>query len=186
MLPSWCFLSNGSRSTSPAWGTTSTWPTTSSRPFSCSRYSPSLLVLLPLPPHCPLKLAGSASPEGALHQASPARSRVRGPGEAGLPLAGREEEGLLQERCLIRASACYAGVRRERQSGRRTRRQGRAWETSVHLGRLRQAWLGCPGGGERSFGKASQGQVTGLAATEGELGPPAWKSLTLRCHGEQG
>uniref|UniRef100_A0A8C0CFN9 CLN6 transmembrane ER protein n=1 Tax=Balaenoptera musculus TaxID=9771 RepID=A0A8C0CFN9_BALMU len=37
---SWCFLSSGFRSTSPAWGTTSTWPTTSSRPFSCSRSTP--------------------------------------------------------------------------------------------------------------------------------------------------
>uniref|UniRef100_A0A8C3WTA8 CLN6 transmembrane ER protein n=1 Tax=Catagonus wagneri TaxID=51154 RepID=A0A8C3WTA8_9CETA len=37
---SWCSLSNGSRSASPAWGTTSTWPTTSSPPSSCSRSTP--------------------------------------------------------------------------------------------------------------------------------------------------
>uniref|UniRef100_A0AC11BL14 CLN6 transmembrane ER protein n=1 Tax=Ovis aries TaxID=9940 RepID=A0AC11BL14_SHEEP len=37
---SWCSLSSGFRSTSPAWGTTSTWPTTSSRPSSCSRSTP--------------------------------------------------------------------------------------------------------------------------------------------------
>lgn len=49
LLPSWCSLSSGFRSTSPAWGTTSTWPTTSSRPSSCSRYYPRLP---PLPP-CP-------------------------------------------------------------------------------------------------------------------------------------
>uniref|UniRef100_A0A8D2B921 CLN6 transmembrane ER protein n=1 Tax=Sciurus vulgaris TaxID=55149 RepID=A0A8D2B921_SCIVU len=37
---SWCSLSSGFLSTSPAWGTTSTWPIMSSRPSSCSRSTP--------------------------------------------------------------------------------------------------------------------------------------------------
>lgn len=77
------------------------------------------------------------------------------------------------------------GVTWERHSSRRTCRQGQAWETIAHFGRLRQEWLGCLGIGGRPFGKTSQGQVTGLAAAEGELDPLAWRSLTLRCHWEQ-
>lgn len=41
--------------------------------------------------------------------------------------------------------------------------------TIIHLGRLRQEWLGCPRRGQGPVGKAGGGQVTGMAAMEGEL-----------------
>lgn len=76
------------------------------------------------------------------------------------------------------------GAKWERHSGRRTRRQGHTWQSIMRLRRLGRQWLPWPRRGQGPVREAARGQVTAMAATEGELYPLAWRSRALRCHWE--
>uniref|UniRef100_A0A8C8WPT4 CLN6 transmembrane ER protein n=1 Tax=Panthera leo TaxID=9689 RepID=A0A8C8WPT4_PANLE len=77
---SWCSLSNGFRSTSPAWGTTSTWPTTSSRPSFCSRSIPlscSTTTTSTWATPCGISLSSSSSSYTSVVVSLPPKPRVQ-------------------------------------------------------------------------------------------------------------